>query len=407
MMEKLIYGLWGCFFGMTVVILVGSLVAYLHSLHRIAKNAALTAVMSAFYAMAFLGGLSIKDADTEMRFLAFLTVSTAGFLYYQFLLIFGRLKKPGIKQQALLALLVLCLGILLIWLLSAFEALAIGTLLSTLLGLFALVVALRNAIKSERLAWVTVINVFCMLGAIAGLAWIALHRENYLLTVYVITAVASTFYVTSLAYIIWTRYVYLIELHEVMAHGPGYDPVTRMRSHQETGQIVGSIFEDFRNKPSPMGVVVLTIANLYMLEQLHGAAAVNNAFFVCAGRLRRWVPRQVEMGRLGTDGFVLIMQNCTNSKHVVSMARAIESRLRRSVKLNTSREVSQIGAGNTVWTAEIGMGVLMISNPESQGSDAIEMGKRMAHTAVSYASRIAWFDHFSGEIVELPDVRLL
>ena len=407
-MEKLIYGLWGCFFGMTVVILAGSLVAYLHSLHRIAKNAALTAVMSAFYAVAFLGGLSIKDADAEMRFLAFLTVPIAGFLYYQFLLTLGMLKKPGIKQQALLALLILCLGILILgWLLSAFQALAIGSLLSILLGLFALAVALRNAIKGERLAWVTVINVFCMLGAIAGLAWIALNRENYLLTVHVVTAVAATFYVASLAYIIWTRYEYLIELHEVMAHGPGYDPVTRMRSHQETGQMVDSIFKDFRNKPSPMGVVVLTIANLYMLEQLHGAAAVNKAFFVCAGRLRRWVPRQVEMGRLGTDGFVLIMQNCTDSKHVIDMARAIEARLRRSVKLNTSREVSQLGTGNTVWTAEIGVGVLMISNPESQGSDVIEMGRRMSRTAISYASRIAWFDHSSGETVELPDIRLL
>ena len=407
-MEKLIYGLWGCFFCMTVVILVGSLVAYLHSLHRIAKNAALTAVMSAFYAVAFLGGLPKVDADTEMRFLAFLTVLTAGFLYYQFLLILGMLKKPGVKQQALSALLVLCPGTLILgWFLSAFQALAIGTLLSTLLGSFALVVTLRNAIKGERLAWVTVINVFCMLGAIAGFAWIALNRGKPLLTVHVITAVAATLYVASLAYVIWTRYAYLIELHEVMAHGPGYDPVTRMRSHQETGQIVGSIFEDFRNKPSPMGVVVLTIANLYALEQLHGAAAVNNAFFVCAGRLRRWVPRQVEMGRLGTDGFVLIMQNCTDSKRVINLALAVESRLRRSVALNTSREVSQLGAGNTVWVAEIGVGVLMITNPDSQGSDAIEMGKRMARTAVSYASHIAWFDHSSGETVELPDIRLL
>ena len=407
-MEKLIYGLWGCFFGMTVVILAGSLVAYARSLHRIALNAGLTALISAFYAVAFLGGLPIDDADTLMRFLAFLTVPIAGFLNYQFLLTLGMLKEPVAKQRALLALLALCLGVLIIgWVLSAPQALAISTLVSTLLALCALGVSLRNAIKGERLAWVAVVNVFSTLLGIAGLAWIALNRENYLLTVHVVTAVAATFYVASLAYIIWTRYEYLIELHEVMAHGPGYDPVTRMRSHQETGQMVGSIFKDFRNKPSPMGVVVLTIANLYMLEQLHGAAAVNNAFFVCAGRLRRWVPRQVEMGRLGTDGFVLIMQNCTDSKHVVNMARAIESRLRRSVKLNTSREVSQLGTGNTVWTAEIGVGVLMIANPESQGSDAIEMGKRMARTAVSYASRIAWFDHFSGEIVELPDVRLL
>jgi GGDEF domain-containing protein len=194
----------------------------------------------------------------------------------------------------------------------------------------------------------------------------------------------------------------LIELHEVMAYGPGYDPVTRMRSHQETGQMVGSIFKDFRDKPSPMGVVVLTIANLYALQQLHGVGAVNNAFFVCAERLRHWVPRQVKMGRLGEDGFLLIMQNCLESKQVIDMARAVELQLRRSVKLNASREASLNGVRDMVWVAEIGMGVLMISNPQSRGSDAIAMGRRMARTAISYTSRIAWFDHSSGETVELP-----
>ena len=252
-----------------------------------------------------------------------------------------------------------------------------------------------------------VVSVFFILVALSGFAWIALNRDKPLLAVHVMTAIAATFYVASLAYVIWSRYVYLNELHAVMAHGPGYDPVTRMRSHQETGQMVGTIFKDFRNKPAPLGVVVLTIANLYALEQLHGVAAVNNAFFVCAGRLRRWVPRQVEMGRLGKDGFLLIMQNCTESKRLIDMARAVESRLRRSVALNTSREVSQLGTNNTVWVAEIGVGVLMVANPEVRGSEAIAMGKRLSRTAVSYASRIAWFDHSSGEAVELPDYRLL
>ena len=48
-----------------------------------------------------------------------------------------------------------------------------------------------------------------------------------------------------------------------------------------------------------------------------------------------------------------------------------------------------------------------MSNPESRGSDAIAMGRRMSRTAISYAGRIAWFDQSSGETVELPDNRLL
>lgn len=402
-MEKFIHGLWGCFFGMTVVILVGACVAYLRDLHRIALNAALTALISAFYVVAFLGGFHFGDANDLARFLAHLTLLVAGFLTYQLLITLGLLNVPSDKERAAYSLVGLCAVILgLGWALPPLQALAISSLVSCLLAMFALATCLRNALKGERLAWVTVASVACILVALIGFGWIALNRDQNLSAVNVITAVAATLYVASLAYVLWTRYVYLIELHEVMAHGPGYDPVTRMRSHLETGQMVDDTFKNFRDKPAPIGVVVLTIANLYALEQLHGAAAVNNAFFVCAGRLRRWVPRQVDMGRLGEDGFLLIMQNCTDSKRVIDMARAVEARLRRSVRLNTSRDASQLGTSDTVWVAEIGVGVLMVANPQARGSDAMDMGRRLSRTAVSYASRIAWFDHSSGESVELP-----
>ena len=407
-MEKLIFGLWGCFFGMTVVIFAGSVLAFMHSLRRIAFNAALTALLSAFFVIAFLDGLPISDADTLARFLGHLAVLFAGFLTYQLLVTLALLRTPQKRERAAWVLAAVCAMVLgMSWALPALQSLVLNTTFSCMLAAFALATSIRNASRGERMAWVAVVSVFCIGVALAGFSWIALHRDQALPLVHVVTAIAAILYVASLAYVIWSRYVYLNELHAVMAHGPGYDPVTRMRSHQETGQMVGTIFKDFRNKPAPMGVVVLTIANLYAREQLHGVAAVNNAFFVCAGRLRRWVPRQVEMGRLGKDGFLLIMQNCTDSKRVIDMARAVESRLRRSVALNTSREVSQLGASNTVWVAEIGVGVLMVANPEVRGSEAIAMGKRLSRTAVSYASRIAWFDHSSGEAVELPDYRLL
>ena len=406
-MEKLIHGLWGCFFGMTVVILVGAFVAYLRGMRRIAFNAALTALASAFYVVAFLGGFPMGDADNLLRFLAHLTLLVAGFLTYQLLMTLSLLKAMHDRERTAYVLVGVCASVLgLGWVLSPVQALTVSSVISCGLAVFALLTSLRNAGKGERLAWLAVVSVFCILVALSGFAWIALNRDKLLMGVHVVTAVAATLYVASLAYLIWTRYSYLIELHEVMAHGPGYDPVTRMRSHQETGQMVGDIFKGFRDKPAPMGIVVLTIANLYALEQLHGVAAVNNAFFVCAGRLRRWVPRQVDMGRLGKDSFLLIMQNCTDSKRVIDMARAVESRLRRSVSLNTSREVSQLGTGNTVWVAEIGVGVLIVANPQARGSEAISIARRMSRTAVSYTSRIAWFDHSSGESVELPVLKL-
>ncbi len=407
-MEKLAIGLWGCFFGMTVVVLVGALVACRRGMNRIALNAALAAVINAFYVVAFLGGMGFSSPDHQTRFLAHLGLLTAGFFTYQLLVTLSILSSPQMRQRVVLWLIGGCATVLGVgWSLPPLHGLAISSVTGCLLAIFALFASLRNAVKGQRLAWAAVASVFFLLVAITGLAWIALDRERDLLTVHLLTALAATFYAVSMAHIIWSRYVYLFELHEVMAQGPSYDPVTRMRTDLGTNQMVSDVFRNFKTNPSPMGMVVLTIANLYALEKLHGPAAVNNALFVCAQRMRRWVPGQVEMGRLGTDGFILVMQHCSESKKVIDLARALESRLRRSVRLNTSLDLSQLDSSKTVWVAEIGVGVLTLRDPNSRGSDAMEMGRRMSRTAMSYASRIAWFDHSSGEAVELPDNRLL
>ena len=134
--------------------------------------------------------------------------------------------------------------------------------------------------------------------------------------------------------------------------------------------MVGAVFKSFWDKPQPLGIVTLTIANLYTLEQLYGTHAVNHALFVCASRLRRTVPGHVEMGRLGTEGFVLIMPRCTESASLINLASAVQVRLRRPVLLNTSRELE---IHRTVWEAEMGVAVLMVSNPEVHDSEAISM----------------------------------
>ena len=45
---------------------------------------------------------------------------------------------------------------------------------------------------------------------------------------------------------------------------------------------------------------------------------------------------------------------------------------------------------------------MIISNPTARGSSAVAMARGLSRTAMSYASRIAWFDHSGGGIVELP-----
>lgn len=407
-MDKLAIGLWGCFFGVVVGILTGSAFAYARSLRRIALNAAISAVMSALYVVAFLGMLPIADAQTLTVFLALVTMGVAVILTYLLLTILGLTKSHLMRQKTVAALCGLLLAALLAgWQLSDRDFLILGTAMASLLGLIALGAAVKKAWSGDRLAWAMVFAICCMLVALVGLSTIALDRDQASWRLHAVSALAATLYMVTMASVLWSRYAYLIELHKIMAYGPSYDPVTRMRSHAETGQMIGAVFKSFRAQPQPMGIVVLTIANLYALEQLHGAYAVNHALFVCAARLRRTVPSHVEMGRLGSDGFVLVMSHCKQSASLIDMARAVEAHLRRSVSLTTSRDAARIETDSTVWVADIGVGMLMVSHPESRGSDAIAMGRRMSRIAISYPSRLAWFDESSGETVEMPDPQLL
>lgn len=403
-MEKLIVGLWGCFFGLTAVILAGAAGAFYRSLRQIARNAALTASASAFFAVAFLGGLPISDPDAMARFLAHLATLVSALLTYQLFVTLGLLKSDSLRRRAVGTLLGLCLLVLLIgWQLTPFQSLIFSICTACLLAVIALASCLRSAFCGERLAWAATFSVVCILVALAGFGWIAAHRVQNFQQIQALTALAATFYIGTLAYFLWTRYAYLVELHNVMAHGPDYDPVTRMRSNAETGRLVAEVFRSFRERPEPVGVMVVTIANLYALEKLHGSVAVNSAFFVCAGRLRRWVPNSVEMGRLGTDGFLLILRNCADANRWMKLAHSVESRLRRSVALSTSLATGPPEKGNTLWIGEIGVGAMVVANPAVRGSSAISMSRGMSRTAISYPSRIAWFDDASNAIVELWD----
>ncbi|MDO9404458.1 MAG: GGDEF domain-containing protein [Polaromonas sp.] len=401
-MEKLAIGFWGCYFGTTALMLAGSALAYGKSLHRISINAAVSALASAFFVIAFLGWLPIANPDHLARFLAHVASIASSLLVYLLLSMLGVLRSPGVRRYAALALAVLALTLLGVgWALKPLQALALSSSGTLFLGVLGFVVCLRSALRGDRLAWAAVVGVGCMMVAVAGLSWIALARGGAPWQVHAIAALAATVYLTAMASVLWVRYAYLVELHRVMAHGPSYDPVTRMRSHSETGQLVGEVFKSFREQPAPLGVIVLTIANLYSLEKLHGQSAVNHALFVCAGRLRRLVPGHVEMGRLGNDGFLLMMRNCSESGQLIHLAQAVQKRLSKSVVLNTGSASTMVEAGQTPWNAEIGVGVLLVSQPEIRGPAAIAMGRGMSRTAMSYASRIAWYDRISGQIAEL------
>ena len=399
-MDALAAGFWGAFFATAGLMLAASLAAFVKMHRRVAVMAGLSAVVSAAFVVAYLGWLPL-DGPAEARFLAHLALVVSTTLALMLMALLGLLRQrtTAVRTAAgfvVLDLLVLGVG----WTLPAAQALFLGSVVAFLVGAAMWAVAVRTATRGDRLAWMTVSGVGFMLVSLAGLSWIALDRSASWV-VHAVSAVAGMAYLSVMATALWVRYAYLLELAEVMAHGPSYDPVTRMRSHSETGQMVGDVFIRKEGEVRPVGVIAICIGNLYALENLHGRAAFNHALFVCAGRLRRCVPETVEMGRLGEDGFLLLSRQTHDLDGLATLARQLRDRLSRPVSLSTSSDPSRIEAAGTAWMADLGIGVLS-TNTSARPSQAVAAARAMARTGWSYASRLAFFDPEGNRIAELP-----
>lgn len=402
-MEAIATGFWGSYFGTVGLMLAGSVFAWVRGLRRIGTNAALSALASAFFVVAFLGWLPVDDRDTAARILAHVATITSSLLAWMLLYMLGLLRRRHAARKASGALAFGAFAVVMTgWMLPPGQALSLSAAVACVLGVLALGTAIRSALRGDRLTWAAVAAVACMLVALAGLSWTAVSGGQVPWQLHAFSALAATGYLTIIATVLWGRYSYLIELRQVMAYGPAYDPVTRMRSHAETGQMVGAAFYRHDGEPLSVGVVAIAISNLYALEKLHGRAAVNHALFVTAARLRRSVSGGVDMGRLGEDGFLLLLPRMRNPERLIRLARTVVARLQRPVALSTSPDTSALERGKTYWEADVGVGVLAAAHPNIRAASAVAMARAMSRSAWAYPSRIAWYDQAAGQIAELP-----
>jgi GGDEF domain-containing protein len=400
-MDPLVAGFWGVFFGTAGLMLTGAVLAFARSRHRVPLRAAVAAVVSAVFAAAYIGVLPIADRALEQRVLAHVAAVSFAQMTLLLLALLGLTREPG--RGRLLSALVVGAAVLVVlagWGLAARQALALSSFATIAIGLVALPITIRRALRGDRLAWLAFAGMFFVDVTLVGLTWIALEQVHAW-PLHAVSALAGTAYLATFSAAVWARYSYLLELREVMAHGPSYDPVTRMRSHAETGQMLWTAFRHKGDENRPIGILVLSIGNFYALEQLHGRGAVNHALFVCASRLRRTVPADMEMGRLGEDGFLLLTRDYKDPARLVAVARRVATRLQQPVSLSTS-DPTHPEAGRASWVADLGVGVLAAATPILRPSAAVDMARAMSRTAWTFPSRIAWFDRETRQIAELP-----
>jgi GGDEF domain-containing protein len=407
-MREVAVAFWGGFFCTAFFMVAGGVLAWARSHRRVGFAAIATALLSAMYVATTLHLFGRHDPLLDSRLVAGCAIVTASLLRLMLLVDLGLLHHEQERRRILLAAAALAASSLLLVMVSdAQQAVVVGHAVTIGISAWCTVVAVRSARDGDRIAWVAVVALACMLASLAGLGWIALDQPEVPWTIHLVSAAAGTAYLAFIGAMLWLRYSYLIELREVMAHGPRYDPITRMFSHLGTEYIVARSFLRQRRNPEwPLVLVAVSIGNLYALENLHGRAALNHALFVCGGRLRRAAPPDVEAGRLFDDGFLLVARNVRDLDAQIRLGRRLAERLARPVKLQRPALREGEAAGETEWAAQVGVGLLAVPATASR-DEAIAMARDLSRTAWSFASRVAWHDSDAGAISEVPELDTL
>lgn len=398
-MEMEAVGFWGAFFGCAALALVAALLAFTRSARRVAMTGALAALLSAAYTLVFLGWVPIAGREMLQRLQALTAIATAAVLGVLLFMLLGTFHtRDAIRRTRRIIATLAVIAAALAWLLSATRALELALAVCIVVTMAAFAAAGASARRGERTGWLALVAVACMCVGMAGLDWYAFHPDATPWPVHAAGAVGAIAYLMCIAAAIGMRYAYLIEVSKVMTLGRNFDPVTSMPSY-EAGEPVGDSFAGTEDRPC--GIIVVSISNLKMLEELHGRAAYNHALFVCASRLRRIALPGVEPARLREDAFLLVVRHPRDAQQMIGHARHILQRLARPVMLGTSREITALEASQAMWQASLGIGVLL-DTPGADPAVTVAGARAMSRTAWSYASRMAWYDEADGAIAELP-----
>lgn len=398
-MDLIAAGFWGAFFGAAALALAGALLAFTHAARRVALTGSSSVVLSSAYVLLFLGWVPHIGGDVLQRMQSLTAIASAAVLALLLFMLLNTFRKPESVHRA--RRIVLTLALLAgaaAWFTPARDALEIGIGAAFIVAVASIAASVSSARHGEQTGRLALAAQLFLLLAMAGLDRYALHPERSTWPLHAASAVSGIAFLACISMAMWSRYSYLIEVGAVMTHGPGFDPITRMPAYEPGQRPASEVFPAFDGRPS--AIIVISIPNMHMLEELHGRAAYNHALFVCASRLRRLALPGVEYALL-PDGFVLLFRHPPEVQRLVEHVRMLVRRLSRPVLLGTTRDIAALEASGRIWEAQPGLG-LMLEPGKEQLEVAIAGTRAMSRTAWSYASRIAWYDEAAQEIAQLP-----
>jgi GGDEF domain-containing protein len=386
-MDALAAAFWGGFFTIATFMLAAAIGAAVRGFWRVAAVGVTYSVVPALFVCAYIGLLPIHNDATYQRVLAHVTVFGSVVLTSQLLLLLRGYRKPTADQQVSLLLLLVGCGVLVVtWPMQPIWGLWAASAYAFVQGLGLIGLALVKASRGNSVAWLSVAGIVLALVSQGSLLWIAVHPSRVPVEVHGLAATSSLGYVAIMGWALWMRYIHALQLKQVLVQGPSFDPVTRLPSHAQAGRLVGSFLRG--GAVQHLGVVAVSLANLAPLEGLQGRAAYNHALFVCAGRLRRAAPLGAQVGRLGDDGFLMLMRT-DDAELLKHLAAKLRRSLTQPINVGADLDAGEVQAVPTEWVAEVGIGITLSAQPDAAGS-AVATARALSRAALAAQGRIVY-----------------
>ncbi len=392
---------WGAFLGVACVLFLGSLVTFVRTGFKVAAQAAAVVAVCILCAMVNTAWYTPFGLENQARFIALVNVLTASFVLLGLAWWLGGLQQRARARRAM----VLALGLLSACLLPVNQALYVAALVLCFAGVSSVAQSILAVRAGDHLARLMVAASCCVLVAILSLNTLVLGLfSGGEQPVHVLGAVSAIGFLTLMVYALWARYASVLELRQAVQRGANYDPLTRMGGEQDTAQLLGSILHKAQQSCSLTGVISLTIANLPSLEKLHGTHAVNRALFEFAGRIRRVAGGSELIGRIDAETFVLFLTRVETPSLLHGTAAKLLAALSKNTLLDAQQpKPEHIAHSNDLhWAAQIGVGILVLEPHQTDTSNALEMSRALAISALASTSRMASFDNVLGQIQDFP-----
>jgi GGDEF domain-containing protein len=272
---------------------------------------------------------------------------------------------------------------------------------SLLGGSLTLWLTVRAWLMGDRLAPVMAAGCLLTLPALAGLHAIAIGWPGVGLPLHAALALSAALSNGLTGFVLWRR-----DRHEWRArqeYGPSasqLDPVTKLHSGIS---LVRKLVKAQRRRGRTRrdgAVLAILVFDLDRIAAQAGAAGVNELFICIASRIQRQVGVINPVGRYYDRCFVSLVETIQSPAWLRTLGLRVATSLRRPI------EVMGPSGRRIELTADVGVGVVHLSQADAAVEDILHEAQRMAEAARGMRSRAAILDPSSGEVVPVEHANL-